>query len=487
MVLAADPPAVRKGFIVTQLQFPSLLVVRGDRVEIGYDAQQAPNEVKIPKATGTLYVRNDRTRRFMAVPLTIRKALQKPSNAEDRRLLRALVPDRLLRGQRLLYYAVIRDRRTGRSVRVPAGGARAPESVWIINRAFRVNLGPHVFGQTETPEVIVGRADPSEVTFNVCEPGGECGQQMGPLSFEVAKDESVWLIDNPPLAPGSRLLVWEPGQPDTVARTLALPFGLEPWNRAVEFALGPAGSLYLKRGGLPTDPPLAPEAFPPDRVTRLSASGTELWTTRIATDVFNVQLRTGPDGTLYWTGPHFAGSSYSARESNGVWPWVPVATPSGQVLSPAAQKRGTGWTQPLPGGLQLVHARAGYQGVDAHETRVALVDGANHVVRAWRLSSPTIIQMSLWATPALVGGDPVVVLEAYSGPPAHKLEYLVLRLGPSGIRARFSLPKNDPPRSAFGNFAITDIRVEPDGKLYQLGSAPDFGAAIYRFLLAPSG
>ena len=113
--------------------------------------------------------------------------------------------------------------------------------------------------------------------------------------------------------------------------------------------------------------------------------------------------------------------------------------------------------------------------------------GRGGVVRAWRISSPTIIQMLLPATPALVDGDPVIVLEPYSGPPAHRLEYLVLRLGPrGGIRTRFSLPKNDPPRSAFGNFAITDIRVEPDGKLYQLGSSPDFGAAVYRFSFAPS-
>ena len=121
-----------------------------------------------------------------------------------------------------------------------------------------------------------------------------------------------------------------------------------------------------------------------------------------------------------------------------------------------------------------------------HEARVALVNRAGRVVRAWRVSSPTIIWWSADKTPALVGGDPVIVLTAtgLASGPDPQLEYLVLRLGPrGGMRTRFALPKNDPPRSAFGNFAITDIRVQSDGKLYQLGSSPDFGAAIYRYSL----
>jgi hypothetical protein len=110
---------------------------------------------------------------------------------------------------------------------------------------------------------------------------------------------------------------------------------------------------------------------------------------------------------------------------------------------------------------------------------------------AWRITSPTIIPWEMDKTPGLVAGDPVVVLTAISGhytglpgaqPP--KVEYLVLRLGPrGGVLTRFALPNNDPPRTPFANFAITEIRVQPDGKLYQLGSAPDFGAAIYRYSL----
>jgi hypothetical protein len=487
MVAAGEPGAAGKTFIVAQLQFPSQLVVRGERVEVGYDAQRGPNLVEIPKATGTLYVRNDRQRQFTAVPLTIRKALQKPSNAEERRLLRALVPDRLLGGQRLFYYAVIRDRRTGKVVIVPGKGARAPESVWIINDAFRVKLGMHEFGRTATPEAWVARAGPDEVGFNYC-PGDGCGEPLGPWSFEVENDRSVWLFDELGLTPdmtAGQLLVWEPGQPDAVGRTVQLPFGPEPWNRGTEFAVGPANSLYVIRGGLP------PPAEPGQRLTRLLASRQELWTSRVGNLALNTQLRTGPDGTLYWTGPMESPRDFS----NWMARWVPVATPAGRPLSVAAQERGTLWTQPLPGALQLVRVSAGWEqepgwGPVPHEARLALVDRAGRLVRAWRVTSQTIIWWYWDKTSALVDGDPVIVLTAneHVGTPDERLEYLVLRLGPKGgIRTRFALPYDDPPRTVFGRFAITDIRVGPGEELYQLGSSPDFGAAVYQYSLAPAG
>jgi len=71
--------------------------------------------------------------------------------------------------------------------------------------------------------------------------------------------------------------------------------------------------------------------------------------------------------------------------------------------------------------------------------------------------------------------------------PGHQLEYLVLRLGWSGrVRMRFTLADGRPPLSAYGDepSVITDIRVGPGAELYQLGSAPGLGAAIYRFSVA---
>ncbi len=449
---ASAGAAAREPFLVRQHGFPLPLVVRGDRVEIGYRAQRGPNLGQTPSASGTLYVSNDLRRSFTAVPLEIRKT------AEARGLW-ALVPERLLAGHRLFYYGVIRDRLNGRVVTVPAGGARAPETTLIVNGAFRVGLATHVFGHPRSSEAVVARAGPAEVGFGMNQLG------FGPSAFDVAKDHSVWLLDRV----NQRVLVWALGHPDTIARTVALP---SPFLFGGDFAVGPVGSLYVIRGGIP--------GSPLNRLSRVSASGKVLWTGRIPG---NLYLRTGPDGTLYSTGP---GPNLSPRSMWGNYPWVPVATPGGRPLSLATQQRRTLWAQPLPGGVELVRVNAGYdKRYSPHEARLALIDRSGRVVRAWRVSSRTAIPMSWGATPALVGGDPVIVLLATG--PDQKQEYLVLRLGPKGgVRTHFALPANDPPHSAYGDSVSTEIRVQPDGKLYQLGSAPDFGAAIYRFSLRPA-
>jgi hypothetical protein len=482
--------AARELLLVGQFEFPPQLVVRGDRVEVGYDAQYSLHAQEIPNATGTLYVRNDGQRGFTAVPLRISKASGSfPSPYANQRKLRALVPKRLLEGRRLFYYAVIRDRRSGGVVTVPAYGARAPESVWIVNDAFRVNLGTYVFGQLRAPEAVVAHAGPGEIGFNACPPGEDCGIQSGPWSFEIAKDGSIWLLDQE----NDRLLVWEPGYPDAVARTMPLPPASPPPFAFGDFALGPAGSVYLVRRyseGLPLHPGTFPpqDHFPPLRLSRVSERGAVLWTGKLDTDIANTQLRTGRGGTL-WVGAWSA----TWKDMNGWHAWAPAATVTGRPLSLAEQERLIRWALPLAGGRQLVLVSAGWTGLpwtpEPHEQRVALVDRTGRVVRAWRIRSRTSIEPPFPSvTPALVGGDPVVVLfptRVQGG--AFQREYLVLRLGrQGGVRAQFALPFSEPPLSAFGEWAITGIRIQPGGNIYQLGSAPDFGAAIYRYSLDPS-
>ena len=82
-------------------------------------------------------------------------------------------------------------------------------------------------------------------------------------------------------------------------------------------------------------------------------------------------------------------------------------------------------------------------------------------------------------TPELVGGDPVVVLDATAQTRNEfKQEYVVLRLGPDGTRACFSLA-----RAVRGDNLLAD--VGPDGKLCQLASSPTAGVVISRYSLGP--
>jgi len=409
------------------------LLAPGDRVEISY----ALDTTSIKSAKGSLYVRNDLLRRFERLPLTRKRYSSS---------LHAVVPARLIRGHQLLYYAVVRDPRSGRSVTVPAAGALAPKSALILERPVVVRLRAHRFGHPRAPDAIVARAAASEVGWQTE------GDPSGPETFLVGRDRSIWLHDEV----NHRLLVWRPGRPDAVARSLVLPF-----LNAEDVALGPAGTLYFDR-----DVPELRQFF----LYRLSlASGKVLWRRRLAGYVGgNTQLRVGPDGTLYALAADLG--------------WMPAATPGGGPLSMAEQRRRAGH-EPLAGGLRLLsevytpHGKYDH----AHEVRFALIGPGGGVVRAWRVVSRTAINLSGFYTPALVGGDPVVVLDATAGADhSFKWEYVVLRLGPGGTRARFSLR-----HAVYGDNLFADLRVGPDGTLYQLGSSPTTGVVISRYSLGP--
>ena len=428
-------PAVET-FSARQLEYPLPLLAAGDRPEVGYDARS------IPSATGTLYVRNDLQQSFTAVPLTLRKAdrwrLQLEPN-DAARLLRATVPARFVRGSRLFYYAVIRDGQ-GRSVQVPSGGAAAPRSAWVLSSATTVPLGVHRFGHVSAPEAVVAKAAAGDVSFPTGEP---C---CGPSSFDIDRDGSVWLLDGG----NQRLLVWRAAHPGS-PRALRLPIPTS------DFGLGATGQIYV--------------AGHCERacVLRLSGSGKKTWQEPLPDAGSPTQLRVGPDGTLYRT--RVAESSALPWRGRS---WTPLTTPVGGPLSVAVQRAHTLWGyQPAGGGLRLVTAFAPY-----HEERVALVDSAGRVTRAWRVTSRTKISPALSSTPGFVAGDPVITLEAQRGAgKSFQREYVVLRLAASGARMRLAL------REAAWGEIVTDLRVGTDGELYQLASSPQTGVTVSRFAL----
>ena len=174
------------------------LVVPGDRVEIVYTLDTP----RVRSPMGTLYVRNDLQRHFVALPLKL----------QGRTTLQTAVPARLIRGHKLLYYAVLRDPRSGRSVTVPARGAGAQASAFVLGNALVVRLGTHRFDHQRAPEAIVAHAGPAEVGF-------EDTQEFhfGPQTFLVGRDRSIWLSDGL----NKRLLGWRAGQPDTVGPLVA--------------------------------------------------------------------------------------------------------------------------------------------------------------------------------------------------------------------------------------------------------------------------
>ena len=100
-----------------------------------------------------------------------------------------------------------------------------------------VALGVHRFDHLRPPEAIVARAGPEAVGFS-SPPVGADGVSYGPWSFDVARDGSVWLLDEV----NHQLLVWQPGQPNRPARAVRLP--LDPLERIANFTVAGDHTIY---------------------------------------------------------------------------------------------------------------------------------------------------------------------------------------------------------------------------------------------------
>ena len=333
------------------------------------------------------------------------------------------------------------------------GGALQPAAA--AGSSLPVDLGAHRFGHLRAPDSIVAHADAGEVGFYQ-PPEGADGVAFGPWSFDVAQDGSIWLLDEVK----HRLLVWPAGRPDHPARSVRLP--QDPLERVADFAVAPDHSIYATYMPPPGPGPktLRLAALTPGRQVR--------WTAPTTVEISNAQLRIGPDNSLYVFGGH-----------SGTRDWTPLTTPTGRPLSVADQRARTALQQPLPGGLRLAAQNAD------HAWRFTLSNEAGRTLCSWRVTSENDLGAQV-GTPALVGGDPVVVLEVGQETKTEFLyEYEVLRLARAGgAKPRFALATDT--RAVWGDTPITGVRVGPDGHLYRMQSSRTAGVNIGRYRLDPA-
>jgi hypothetical protein len=327
------------------------------------------------------------------------------------------------------------------------GTAAASPIKWVS-----VPLGTHQFGHLRSPDTIVAQAGPTEVGFKKGGTGCGCTDgPAGPVLFDVARNGSIWVFD----VLNHRLLVWQPGQP---AHPRSIPLkGLD----VRDFALGRGGTIYLN--AVYAEPPAGDSGA---NLWALSPSGKVVWR---AHALMGTTLRIGPSGALYSVGVKRASA------------WTPLTNSAGRPLSLAQQRRGTTRFQPLAGGMHVIANQLGL-----HEVHFALVDRAGKVLRAWRITGRTKLELARGVlTPSLVGGELIVQLDVSrqtSG--AFLFEHQILRLGPSGSRTSFSLDAkavccND------GTGPLTPLRIASDDRLYQLRTNPKTGLSIARYSLAP--
>jgi hypothetical protein len=421
------------------------LVVPTDRAIARYSVESGSKAVR-----GTLYLRNDRQKTFARLPL------KRAGNYVVR------VPNRLISGKRLFYYAVFTDPRTRSSLRLPARGTSA---AWVLRHPVVIKLGTHQFGATKAPEAVVARARADEVGWDINDAEGF---HVGPQTLQVGSEGSVWLEDSI----NNRLLVWKPGQPDSFARAVPVPYGAG----ISDVAFGPGDTLYVTR-----------KLSDPTRLVldKLDANtGRLLSESRVGFEYAGgptgnsypligsySPLRAGPDGTLY----------YLVGLPGGELGWLPVATAAGKPLPPRAQVKSVRRVLPFAGGLRLIGPEYYTPREDTapHDVRYALVDRRDRVIRAWRIVSRTEFNFIHMIVPQLVGNDPVVVFDFVQSDGAQQTwEYEILRLGRRGATTQFSLA-----RTIWGDGALDDLRIGPDGKLYQLATSLQDGVTISRYPL----
>ena len=434
---------------------PPWLIQRGKPVTLAYALLNSSTR-------GTLYVRNNLRRSYTRLSLT--RGAYCPGDAIDAAAMQrdkvcgdalvAHVPGTLTAGSKLFYYAVLRDPASGRSATVPSGGAARPQRVWIIDRFLATSLGAHRFGHLRGPDAIVARAGPDDVGVTCCAdpPGGD-----GPSSFDIAADGSIWLLDRL----NHRLLVWRAGHPARPVRSVTLPRNFD----VRDFALGHKGTIFVRAGDT-ADLGKGNK----DHIYALASTGRLLWQAPTTAGTATAQLQLGPEGALYAV----QACGLTCAPFGGHLVWTPLTTRAGRPLSLAERADRTSPFEPLPGGLRLVTQ------LSFSVARFALINRADQVVRAWRVTSTTRLSGMLGA-PTLVGGDPVIPLELSA---QQHWEKLIVRLGPTGgTRVRLALAD----RPVVGEVNLfAPLRIRADGTLYQLRTSLKGGASVARYSVGPA-
>lgn len=439
---------------VSQARLAQLLLPR-DQVVVKYVIETAG----VTEPTGTLYVRRDGQSAFTALPLQLGVDLSNGRHPS----LHLVLPGRFLGGHRLFYYAQLQDPASGASVTIPAKGARAPQTSWIMHRPIVVRLGTHRFGHPEAAEAVVARAAAENI-------GWDRSFQLGPNTFLVGRDRSIWLEDTWK----HRMLIWQAGKPNKPARSLPLPTEGRHDNSFEDVAFGPKGTLYVTR---------IQRAVPGFQVFRLNAkTGKVLWKSS-SPDLWQglpsagVPLRVGVDGTLY-AYVHSADLELIGVVGTPSYGWMPLATPAGKPIPPALQLRRIVWGyEPAAAGQRFIaeHYVPPHWRYLPREMRFGIVNRYGRLLRSWRITSKTAIS-GWYLEPQLLHGSVVADLAPVGRPGT--LEHFFVQLGRKGLAAKASLPFR-----IWGDCLFTDVRVGPGGKIYALATSPDNGIVIRRYTL----
>jgi hypothetical protein len=420
---AGNPAPAPAAALIDAGHLPPVLTLPGEPVTLRYAIVCAPSADGRPcDGSGEVYLRTGRSGRFQRLPLR-----RGDDSAEGRYYVEVPVevassPDGFS------YYAVLRDDATGAEITVPSGGAAAPQRSFRLHNAVGIELGRHAFGHTRPSDARVVDAPWGSAVGRVGLAGSRELGFTGPSAFDVGDDGTVTLLDQV----NGRLERWWRGRAS--ATTVEVGPGL--------------ADLDVERDGT------ANVLEPPDRLTpvpilrRFDRAGKLKWAQRLSDRTWS-KLAEGPAGPVVLQEPSEQ--------------WLPLAVNGAPLDRPSQATRAT------PGnagrrGLDVLVERLG-----AGELRLAEL-AAHRVHRAWRIRSSTPLGEVQLAE--AIGDGLVVVTKTYTD---DESEYVVLVLGPSGVRERLALAASEWAEGA----PLARFRLAGPS-LYQLGSTPA-GAFVVRF------
>jgi hypothetical protein len=400
------PPTGARSF-VDAAHVPPALTVRAEPIRLRYSIVCPARDDGQPcDGAGTIYLREGMSGAFRPYPLT-------PGDDSKEGRYYLDVPDELagsLSG--FSYYAVLRDRRSGATTTLPAGGAAAPQLSRPLGDAALITLGAHRFGTVRSPDARVVEAGWGSGRNEVGLAGTRALGFSGPSSFDVERDGTVDVLDSV----NGRVLRWTEGRRAVV--TLDEPVELADFGVATDGSfdvLDPRGTLKRYRS----------------------------------------------DGTLKWS-QKLVDRTW-AKLAHGIVlqepseQWMPVAV-GDAPLTGSEQARGAKTTKRLENGNDLVVARVG-----TGELRVAELHGAAHL-RSWRITSETSLGEVQLAES--YGNRIVVVMRAYTD---ERDEFDVLILDQGRLVGRFAVASNTWTETAplarfrLAHSALYRLRTTPSG------------------------
>ena len=414
-VSAAAPTALRPGpALIEASHVPPLLTLPGEPIRLRYGLVCAPREDGLPcDGAGTVYMRPGMSGAFHPY------RLERGADSSDGRYSVDVPAAVASSPDGFSYYAVLRDKATGATTTVPAGGAAAPQLSVPLHDPLSVTLGRHSFGDVRQPVARVASAPWGSGAGDVGLAGSRELGFTGPSAFDVEPDGTVDLLDSV----NGRIVRFGRG-----ARRLVPVSGD---MRLADFAAEPDGSFdVLDLHGV---------------MHRFMPSGATAWTQRLADRTW---VKLGRDATVL-------------QEPSEQW--MPVAG-NGAPLAPSEQAHAAHADKPLQSGRGVLVDRVG-----TSELRIAEVRG-HSTLRSWRITSETPLgEVQLVESR---GNGIVVVAHPYTD---DLDEYVVLVLGGTGLVQRFAVASDSWTETA----PLARFRFAR-GALYRLQTTPA-GAVVDRF------